>query len=147
MGSGTTRPLDLEDYRSLHTVLNGAWNATWKRQKIMVIKRRGKLKRQKSWYMHENQIHAVNAFSYLGITLDRSGGWEKHKRSLKATGNYTSTWINKCLARTKNIEAQDFTQYLWDHMRLSIAIRGRNMGHTGGLKRSWQCPREFWKIN
>jgi hypothetical protein len=57
----------------------------------MVIKRRGKLKKQESWYMHENQTHAANAISYLGITLDRPGGWEKHKRSLKATGNYTST--------------------------------------------------------
>jgi len=43
--------------------------------------------------MYGKQIQAVNAFSYLGITLDRWGGWEKHKRSLKAKGNYTTTWI------------------------------------------------------
>jgi hypothetical protein len=45
----------------------------------------------------------VNAFSYLRITLDRWGGWEKHKRSLKAKRNYTSTWMNKCLARTQSM--------------------------------------------
>jgi hypothetical protein len=42
-----------------------------KRSKIMVIKRRRKLKRQESWYVYGKQIQAVNAFSYLGITLDR----------------------------------------------------------------------------
>jgi len=42
-----------------------------KKSKIMVIKRGGKLKRHESWYTYGKQMHAVNAFSYLGITLDR----------------------------------------------------------------------------
>jgi hypothetical protein len=37
----------------------------------MVLKRGGIMKRQESRYMHGKQMQAVNAFSYLGITLDR----------------------------------------------------------------------------
>jgi len=44
--------------------------SNFKKSKIMVIKRGGKLKRHESWYMWKT-IQAVYAFSLLGITLDR----------------------------------------------------------------------------
>jgi hypothetical protein len=42
--------------------------------KIMVFKKRGKLKKNDKWFMYNQLIDVVNEISYLGITLESTGG-------------------------------------------------------------------------
>jgi hypothetical protein len=48
-------------------------------------------------------IKAVNAFSYLSMTLESTGWWGKHKEGLRVKGNQALVAIHKCLTRTLNM--------------------------------------------
>jgi hypothetical protein len=39
--------------------------------------------------MHGNNIEVVDEITYLGITLENTGSWEKHKKKITARSNQT----------------------------------------------------------
>jgi hypothetical protein len=47
----------------------------------MVFKKGGRLKKNDRWTMHGNNTEVVDEITYLGITLENTGSWEKHKKS------------------------------------------------------------------
>jgi hypothetical protein len=51
--------------------------------KITVFKKGGRLKNNKRWMVHGNNIEVVDEITYLGITLENTGCWEKHKKKLR----------------------------------------------------------------
>jgi hypothetical protein len=46
--------------------------------KIIIFKKGGRLKQNERWTMHGNNIEVVDEITYLGITLENMGSWEKH---------------------------------------------------------------------
>jgi hypothetical protein len=52
--------------------------------KITVFRRGGRLKNNERWTMHCNNTEVVNEITYLGITLENTGSWEKHKKKITA---------------------------------------------------------------
>jgi hypothetical protein len=48
--------------------------------KIIVFKKGGRLKKNERLTMHGNNIEVVNEITYLRITLENTGSWEKHKK-------------------------------------------------------------------
>jgi hypothetical protein len=50
-----------------------------KKTKILVSKKGGKLKKNERCFMYCHLIETANEVSYLGATLESTGGWNKHK--------------------------------------------------------------------
>jgi hypothetical protein len=51
--------------------------------KIIVFKKGGRLKKNERWTVQGNNIEVVDEITYLGITLENTGSWEKHKKKLR----------------------------------------------------------------
>jgi hypothetical protein len=59
--------------------------------------------------MYNQLIEVVNELSYLGITLESTGGWNKHRKKQIVKGNQSLLAIlaiDKCLSRTPNMRIQ-----------------------------------------
>jgi hypothetical protein len=67
--------------------------------KIIVLKKGGRLKKNERWTMHGNNIEVVDEITYLGITLENTGSWEKLKKKITARRNQTLIAIDRCFAR------------------------------------------------
>jgi 3-keto-L-gulonate-6-phosphate decarboxylase len=50
--------------------------------------------------MYDQLIDAVNEISYLRITLESTGGWNRHRMKQMVKRNQSLVVINKCLTRT-----------------------------------------------
>jgi hypothetical protein len=51
--------------------------------KIIVFKKGGRLKKNERCTMYGNNIEVEDEITYLGITLENTGSWEKHKKKLQ----------------------------------------------------------------
>jgi hypothetical protein len=49
--------------------------------KIIVFKKGRRLKKNERWTMHGNNTEVVDEITYLGITLENTGSWEKHTKN------------------------------------------------------------------
>jgi hypothetical protein len=56
--------------------------------------------------MYCHLIDVVNEISYLGVTLESTGGCNKHKMKQMVKGNQSLVAINKCLTRTPDMRVQ-----------------------------------------
>jgi hypothetical protein len=74
--------------------------------KITVFKKGGSLKQYERWTMHGNNIEVVDEITYLGITLENTGCWEKHKKKITARSNQTLIAIDRCLARIPDMNVK-----------------------------------------
>jgi hypothetical protein len=85
----------------------GDWNlkCNLKKTKILGFKKGGKQKNAK-WFMYDQLIEVVNEISYLGITLESTGGWNRHKMKRMVKGNQSLVAIDKCLTRTPDMRLQ-----------------------------------------
>jgi hypothetical protein len=68
------------------------------------------------------------------ITIDRSGGWEKHKWSLKVEGNYALVGTDKYLSRIPNMKFR-ILQNIYEVVCESRLLFGAEMW---GLGESWE---------
>jgi hypothetical protein len=50
-----------------------------KKTKILLCKKGGKLKQNERLILENQQIEVAKEINYLGVTLQRSGGWSKQK--------------------------------------------------------------------
>jgi hypothetical protein len=64
--------------------------------KILVFKKGGKLKKNEKWFMHDQLIEVVNELSYLGITLESTGGWNRHRKKQMVKGKDPIHILLKC---------------------------------------------------
>jgi hypothetical protein len=60
-------------------------------------------------YVQKTEV--VSAYFYLGISLDRLGGWKKHRGCLKVEGNQELIGIDVSSQDTKR-KVVDFTKHL-----------------------------------
>jgi hypothetical protein len=72
-------------------------NCILKKTKILVFKKGRKLKKKEKWFVYDQLIDVVNEISYLGVTLESTGGWNRHKMKQMAKGNQSLVAIDKCL--------------------------------------------------
>jgi hypothetical protein len=57
--------------------------------------------------MYDQLIEAVNnELSYLGITLESTGGWNRHRKKQMVKGNQSLLAIDKCLSGTPDMRIQ-----------------------------------------
>jgi hypothetical protein len=65
------------------------WNlkCNLKKTKILFFKKRGKLKKNEKWFMYDKLMEVVNELSYLGIALESTGGWNRHRKKQMVKGN------------------------------------------------------------
>jgi hypothetical protein len=56
--------------------------------------------------MYDQLIDIVNERSYLGITLESTGGWNRHKMKQMVKGNQSLVAIDKRLTRTSDMRIQ-----------------------------------------
>jgi hypothetical protein len=77
----------------------GDWNlkCDLKKTKILVFKKGGKLKENEKWFVYDQLIKIVNELSYLGVTLESTGGWNSHRMKQIVKGNQSLVAIDKCL--------------------------------------------------
>jgi hypothetical protein len=54
--------------------------------------------------MYDQLIHVVNEISYLGITLESTRGWNRHK--MKQMVKVNLSFVDKCLTRTPDMRIQ-----------------------------------------
>jgi hypothetical protein len=74
--------------------------------KIIVFKKGGRLKKNETWTTHGNNIEVVNEITYLEITLENTGSWEKHKKKITTRGNQTLIATDRCLARIPDMNVK-----------------------------------------
>jgi hypothetical protein len=72
----------------------------------MVFKKGDKLKATDRWKVNGQNIEAVDKFSYLGVTLDNIGSWNKQKTLAKMKEYQALRVIDKCILITSNIKVQ-----------------------------------------
>ena len=72
--------------------------------KIMVFKKGGKLKAKERWKVNGHNIGVVDKFNYLGVTLDKTGSWNKQKNLAKMKGYQALRTIDKCVSVTSNVK-------------------------------------------
>jgi hypothetical protein len=86
----------------------GDWNLKYnlKKTKILVFKKGRKLKKNYKWFMYDQLIEVVNELSYLGITLESTGGWNRRRMKQMVKGNQCLLAIDKCLSRTPDMRIQ-----------------------------------------
>jgi hypothetical protein len=56
--------------------------------------------------MYDQLIETVNEISYLGITRESTGGWNRHRMKQMVKGNQSLVAIDKCLTRTPEMRIQ-----------------------------------------
>jgi hypothetical protein len=56
--------------------------------------------------MYDHLIDIVNEISYLGVTLESTGGWNRHKMKQMVKGNQSLVANDKCLTRTPDTRLQ-----------------------------------------
>jgi hypothetical protein len=56
--------------------------------------------------MHGNNIEVVDEITYLRITLENTGSWEKHKKKITSRGNQTLIAIDRCLVRIPDMNVK-----------------------------------------
>jgi hypothetical protein len=76
-----------------------------KKTKILVLKG-GKLKKNEKWFMYDQLIDAVNEISFLGVTLESTGEWNRHKMKQMVKGNKFLVATDKCLPRIPDMRVQ-----------------------------------------
>jgi hypothetical protein len=86
----------------------GDWNLKFnlKKTKILVFKKGGKLKKNEKWFMYDQLTKVVNEVSYLGIILESTGGWNRHRMKQMVKGKQSLVAIDKCLTRTPDMRIQ-----------------------------------------
>jgi hypothetical protein len=62
------------------------------------------LKTSDRWFMCDQTVDVVDEISHLGVTLESTGGWNKHKTKLMVKGNQTLLATDKCLTRTSDVK-------------------------------------------
>jgi hypothetical protein len=65
--------------------------------KIMVFKKGGILEATEGLNVNGQNIEVVDKFTYLGVTLDNTGRWNKEKTLAKTKGRQTLRAIGKCI--------------------------------------------------
>jgi hypothetical protein len=75
----------------------GDWNlkCNLKKTKILVFKKGGKLKKNEKWFIYDQLIEIVNELSCLGMTLECTGGWNRHRMKQIVKGNQSLVAIDK----------------------------------------------------
>jgi hypothetical protein len=53
--------------------------------------------------MYDQLIDVVNEISYLGVALESTGGWNRHKMKQMVKGNQSLVAICKCFTRTPDM--------------------------------------------
>jgi hypothetical protein len=56
--------------------------------------------------VYGNNIEVVGEITYLGITLENTGSWEKHKKKITGRGNKTLIAIDRSLARIPDMNVK-----------------------------------------
>jgi hypothetical protein len=56
--------------------------------------------------MYDQLIDVVSEISYLGITLESTGGWNRHRKKQMVKGNQFLLAVDKCLTRTPDMMVQ-----------------------------------------
>jgi hypothetical protein len=56
--------------------------------------------------MHDQLIDVVNDISYLGVTIESTGGWNRHKMKQMAKRNQSLVGTDKCLTRILDTRVQ-----------------------------------------
>jgi hypothetical protein len=72
----------------------------------LVFKKGGKLKKNEKWFMYDQLIEVVNELNCLGITLESTGGWNRHRKKQIVKGDQSLLAIDKCLSRSPDMRIQ-----------------------------------------
>jgi hypothetical protein len=56
--------------------------------------------------MYDQLTDVVNEISYLGVTLESTGGWNRHKMKQMVKGDQSLVVTDKCLTRTLDMRVQ-----------------------------------------
>jgi hypothetical protein len=73
---------------------------------IPVFKKERKLKENERWSVYDQTTEVVDGISCLGVTLESTEGWTKHKTKLMARGKQTLLTIDKCLTVILDIKVK-----------------------------------------
>jgi hypothetical protein len=74
--------------------------------KIIVFRIGGKLKATEGQRVNRQNIEVVDKCTYLGVTLESTGSWNKQKTLARDKGYRALVAINKCISVTPNTEIQ-----------------------------------------
>jgi hypothetical protein len=66
----------------------------------------GKTENNEKLFMYDKLIDVVNEISYLGVTLESTGEWNRHKMKQMVKGNQSLVAIDKFLTRTPDRRLQ-----------------------------------------
>jgi hypothetical protein len=77
-----------------------------KKTKTLVFKIERKLKKNEKWFMRDQLIDVVSEISYLGISPESTGGWNRHRMKQMVKGNLSLVAIDKCLTKTPDMRIQ-----------------------------------------